>query len=910
MVDPRRGILGAALVAAALLGPAAAAPALNTPNDFCTGDPCTIASDLAADANLVLDFGSRTVVLQKQLTMLPQAGGTLGSLTIRCGTFRIVGDGVIKGTAVGGPGGTVVIEAVNAIQLTGTTGLGDVRLTGADAGSLTLRTAVGSITGSGRINLSADGLLASGGTLTLHAADDVALSSQISMPGGTQGGGGTIDAFAADDLDLTGVIDVTGGQGGGGFVDAVSGGDMRVANLDLSGSSEFGDAGIAAFDAGGSVTIQSLFARGANDGENCGDGGDIDVFAGADATLVGPIDIRGRGLDCSGGFLLVEADRALISGELLMSGTGIEGEGGDLDVTARTLIDLTASGVVQLDGGDSGGGDLAFTSLGNINVAGTINAIGRSPISPGATLVDLTAAGTLTVTGTIDASGGAAIPDSGGDISLSGCKVDVAASAVTRALGAGGAILLRANDRLSVHGSFASGGVTRLEYGQRANPPLLGGAVFSPAATLVLDLLLPPCRICETSAECGDGNDCTVDTCDNFVACSHVARSGACTDFDACTSGEFCTAGVCGGGGTVACNDGNLCTTDVCFPSLGCIGFPTAGSCDDGDTCTTNDACSNGACRGSSLNCSDANPCTDDICAAGACSHPSNSAPCNDGNTCTTGEACSGGVCGGGGPADCDDGEVCTFDGCSPFGAGCVHAIDATCSDVDDDQKRDDQDECVTLAWSRPPTTPPDQFPRTFGLTATRVLSPPGSQGLLLKGRFNPAANAPTINPALHGLHVFAADAAGTLIDVSLPGGAGCVAGDGWISSGGGLAQIWKYRNRSGALPPACTPGSARGIASVQIKDGRLGSKQALQFKVKAKNASLLRPPVQPLTRILVSIALAAQPAPGVASPQARAGQCAEALFTGNPIAASGGKPFCKPKLRNGALDGATCKGL
>ncbi len=609
------------------------------------------------------------------------------------------------------------------------------------------------------------------------------------------------------------------------------------------------------------MTIQSLFARGANDGENCGDGGDVDIFAGAAATLVGPIDIRGRGRDCSGGFLLVDAGRALISGELLMSGTGTEGEGGDLGVTARTLIDLTTSGVVQLDGGDSGGGDLAFSSLGDITLAGTINAIGRSPISPGATLVDLSAAGTLTLTGTIDASGGAAIPDSGGDISLSGCKVDVAASAVTRALGAGGAILLRANDRLSVHGSFASGGVTRLEYGQRANPPLLSGAVFSPAATLVLDLLLPPCRICETSAECGDGNDCTVDTCDNFVACSHLARSGACTDFDACASGEFCTAGVCGGGGTVACNDGNLRTTDACFPSLGCIGFPTAGSCDDGDTCTT-------------------------------------------------GEACSGGVCGGGGPADCDDGEVCTFDGCSPFGAGCIHAIDDTCSDVDDDQKRDDRDECVTLAWSRPPTTPPDQFPRTFGLTATRVLSPRGSQGLLLKGRFNPAANAPTINPALHGLHVFAADAAGTLIDVSLPGGAGCVAGDGWISSGGGLAQIWKYRNRSGALPPACTPGSARAFASVQIKDGRLGSKQALQFKVKAKNASLLRPPVQPLSRILVSIALAAQPAPGVASPQARAGQCAEALFTGNPIAASGGKPFCKPKLRNGALDGATCKGL
>ena len=43
-------------------------------------------------------------------------------------------------------------------------------------------------------------------------------------------------------------------------------------------------------------------------------------------------------------------------------------------------------------------------------------------------------------------------------------------------------------------------------------------------------------------------------------------------------------------------------------------------------------------------------------------------------------------------------------------------------------------------------------------------------------------------------------------------------------------------------------------------------------------------------------------------SPQARAGQCAEAVFTGNPIP-SLGKPSCKAKLKNGSVDGATCKG-
>ena len=153
-----------------------------------------------------------------------------------------------------------------------------------------------------------------------------------------------------------------------------------------------------------------------------------------------------------------------------------------------------------------------------------------------------------------------------------------------------------------------------------------------------------------------------------------------------------------------------------------------------------------------------------------------------------------------------------------------------------------------------------------------------------------------------------AADASGALFDVSIPGGPGCIDGDGWTVGGPPSRTLWKYRNRSGALPPACLPGSAQGITLVQIKDTRQSSKQALQFKAKAKAATLLRDPDLPLTRIQVDFALAAQPAPGVASPQARAGQCAEALFTGNPIPASP-KPSCKTKTKNGGVDGVNCKG-
>ena len=77
---------------------------------------------------------------------------------------------------------------------------------------------------------------------------------------------------------------------------------------------------------------------------------------------------------------------------------------------------------------------------------------------------------------------------------------------------------------------------------------------------------------------------------------------------------------------------------------------------------------------------------------------------------------------------------------------------------------------------------------------------------------------------------------------------------DGWTTGGPPSRTIWKYRNRSGALPPACTPGSAQGLSSVQIKDWRASAKQALQFKAKAKSATLLRDPDLPLTRVQVVV--------------------------------------------------------
>ncbi len=909
MRDHGRWIAGA--VAAAVIGAAGAAAALNQPDQFCTGNPCTIGADRAADPDIVLDFGTRTVILTSQLTMLPRPGGGIGSLTIRCGTFRILSGGFIRGTAAGLPGGSLTIEAANTIELNGLTAGGDIRLGGADGGEARLITGTGSVTGSGRVNVGNDGLLASGGTLTIQSGAHILLSGQLSAPGGVQGAGGTLDMAAAGNLDLPGFLQMTGGQGGGGFVDLTAGGTLRVLNLDVSGSSEFGDAGLATFDAGGTITIGQVLARGANDGENCGDAGDLEAFATGDVVINGPLDLRGRGLDCSGGFITIEGARVFVNGLVQASGTGSQGSGGDIDIQAGTLLQLPAAARIELDGGDSGAGDLSMFSSGDLVLAGVVAAFGRNAISPGAALLELQALGTLTLSGSIDASGGLSLPDGGGEIGLSGCRIDAQASAVVRALGNTGTIGINANDHLTLRGQYlaGSGGIS-VRYGPRAVPPNVGGATFSPPTVPLIDLGLTPCRVCDTDAHCNDFNDCTIDVCSpDGQSCSNTVRTGPCNDGTACTVDDQCVAGVCVPGAPLICNDGASCTIDVCFPGLGCLFVPQPGPCDDGDPCTVNDACNAvGACSGALLACDDGDPCTDDICSGGgSCTYQQNTAPCDDGDPCTGGDVCGGGTCSGA-PLTCDDGDACSVDTCVP-GVGCQSTPIPACSDADADGLQDSEDPCTTLAWTSPPTTPPDQSPARFGLVISGLAKADGSQAMLAKGAFNVASTAPPIDPAAHGAHLFVEDAGGQLVDVSLPPGPGCDPRDGWRTLGSGLKTIWKYRNVSSALPPLCTGGSAQGVTAVQIKDARQAAKQALQFKVRLKHATLARRPSEPLTLVRASLALAAQPAPGVASEQAKTGQCVEALFSGSPIPTGGRPPFCKPRRRAGTFDGATCKG-
>ncbi len=188
-----------------------------------------------------------------------------------------------------------------------------------------------------------------------------------------------------------------------------------------------------------------------------------------------------------------------------------------------------------------------------------------------------------------------------------------------------------------------------------------------------------------TPPVCDDGNACTDDSCDPGSGCLNTDNTASCGEGDACTGDAFCSAGVCQPGTLLTCDDGNVCTDDSCDPDSGCLNTDNTASCGDGDACNGDEVCSASICHlGAPLICNDGNICTDDGCDPGSgCFNTDNTAGCGDGNACNGDEVCAARSCQPGGSLVCDDGNVCTDDSCDP-GSGCIGTDNsASCGDDD-----------------------------------------------------------------------------------------------------------------------------------------------------------------------------------------------------------------------------------
>ncbi len=116
---------------------------------------------------------------------------------------------------------------------------------------------------------------------------------------------------------------------------------------------------------------------------------------------------------------------------------------------------------------------------------------------------------------------------------------------------------------------------------------------------------------------CNDNNPCTDDVLVQGVCQYNPITDGSPCSTSACVTGEVCTAGVCGGGTTLSCDDGNPCTDDSCDMVLGCQN-------DNDDTNVPDDGIA----------------CTTDSCSGGFASNTPNTAACDDGLFCNGDEVC------------------------------------------------------------------------------------------------------------------------------------------------------------------------------------------------------------------------------------------------------------------------------
>ncbi|MDX6376406.1 MAG: hypothetical protein QOE98_709 [Gaiellaceae bacterium] len=381
-------------------------------------------------------------------------GGKTGAMTLRAtGPLTVVGTLDASGTAAPGsaasPGGRVAITAGGDAFIAGINVSGANGGTGGSAAGVTVLRGpnidLGALTATGGNGVgSSNG--GRGGIVDIVTSGDFTSFGAIAPAGGSGAGGGAggpggVVGLTGDDIAVTGV-DVTGGAPGAstgglaGHARLVAFGDLHVLNaVDASGTAASGtgagtDGGAIYLRAGDTLTAGSISVAGGGGGLRGGHGSRIDVLA-HDATIGAIAGDGGSGAAGAApaghaGGVFARLTGRLDGGALTFrggngAGAGGGASGGTVDVTAADL-DIASATTAGGTGGGRGanGGPVKLDSTGDLTVIGTVQtdgAQGAPALGPGqpgfvggtaGTVLLRAAEGTLSLAQGVTALGGRA----------------------------------------------------------------------------------------------------------------------------------------------------------------------------------------------------------------------------------------------------------------------------------------------------------------------------------------------------------------------------------------------------------------------------------------------------------------------------------------------------------------------
>lgn len=181
--------------------------------------------------------------------------------------------------------------------------------------------------------------------------------------------------------------------------------------------------------------------------------------------------------------------------------------------------------------------------------------------------------------------------------------------------------------------------------------------------------------------DCSDGVGCTIDRCNEAGdACENVPDDSLCANDDFCDGDETCDVlNDCQPGTPPDCGDGVDCTTDTCNEDTdSCDHTPEDSACSNGEFCDGDEICDlvEDCQPGTPPDCSDAFECTADSCneTTDMCDNVPNNQLCANGEFCDGTEICDpASGCVPGIPVPCDDAFICSADSCNEDTDMCEH---------------------------------------------------------------------------------------------------------------------------------------------------------------------------------------------------------------------------------------------